>query len=411
MFFGGHTPVTLPSRRGHKTITEPSHVFAPPGGNGYHESRRAKSASGAPQGGTRQGHKVGTDAEDDALVDGTRRVAGDDKRSGGKSEQTIAWYVGAIRRYADWLARQGQSPTLEHFTLDSVRRYVLDLQRQSADVYHAHVPTQARSLADSTVNCYVRALRGFSTWLYEENYTPQAVLGRLKAPRVAKKVQAILTDEEIGRIVAELNPRTEIGARNQAIFILMLDTGMRAGELCTLCLRDLHLDEGYAMVTGKGRKQRPVKIGARAAKAVRFYVLHWRNPALPHIDEVFLTCRGVTSDADFLRRGPGEPLTVNALGLIFRRLRHLAEVQRLHPHLLRHTFACMHLKRHHDPFALKSLLGHTTLAMTNHYCEAVQQMEVVRADAVSIVDALDLRALEINRRGRLKHAVKQKRER
>ena len=228
------------------------------------------------------------------------------------------------------------------------------------------------------------------------------MLARLKAPRITKKVQDILTEEEIARIVGELNPRTEIGARNQALFILMLDTGMRAGELCKLTLPDLHLEQGYAMVMGKGRKQRPVKIGARAAKALRFYILHWRRPALPHIEHIFLTCRGVSNESDALQSDGGMPLTVNALGLIFRRLRQLADVPRLHPHLLRHTFACMHLMRHHDPFALKTLLGHTTLTMTNHYCEAVQQLETVRSDAVSIVDAMDLRSLEINRRGRIK---------
>jgi Integrase core domain/Phage integrase family len=72
----------------------------------------------------------------------------------------------------------------------------------------------------------------------------------------------------------------------------------------------------------------------------------------------------------------------------------------LHPHLLRHTFACMRLVRYRDPFALKSLLGHTTLAMTNHYCEAVQEMEEVRADRVSVVDGLDMHALDVRRSGR-----------
>ena len=315
-----------------------------------------------------------------------------DKQASGRSSQTIHWYAGAIQRYGDWLERQGAAATLQLFTLDLVRRYVTELQRQPADTYHPYMPTQTRPLADSTVNCYVRALRGFSTWLFEEGYTGEPLLARLKAPRITKKVQNILTEEEIGRIVSELNPRTEIGARNQALFILMLDTGVRAGELCKLTLTDLHLEPGYAMVMGKGKKQRPVKIDARAAKALRFYVLHWRRPALPHIEHVFVTCRGVANESDALQSDGGMPLSVNALGLIFR----------LHPHLLRHTFACMHLMRHHDPFALKTLLGHTTLTMTNHYCEAVQQLETVRADAVSIVDALDLCALEINRRGRIK---------
>lgn len=57
--------------------------------------------------------------------------------------------------------------------------------------------------------------------------------------------------------------------------------------------------------------------------------------------------------------------------------------------------------RYRDPFALKSLLGHTALHMTNHYCETVQQMDVVWADTTSIVDGFDTKLLEINRRGRL----------
>jgi hypothetical protein len=59
--------------------------------------------------------------------------------------------------------------------------------------------------------------------------------------------------------------------------------------------------------------------------------------------------------------------------------------------------------RYRDPFALKSLLGRTTLQMTNHYFEAVQQMDVVRADTTSIVDSIDTKLLEINCRGRLAH--------
>lgn len=323
-----------------------------------------------------------------------------DKAYGGKSSQTVVWYEGAIRRYAEWLERQRLEPTLQNFTLDLVRRYVVDLQQRPAHEFHPLVPTQDRQLSDYSINSYVRALRAFSNWLQAEGYTSQPILARLKAPRVTRKVQVILCLEEIADIVASLNPRTEMGARDQAIFLLLLDTGMRAGELCGLRLGDVHLDEGYAMVLGKGRKQRPVKIGARAAKAVRFYLLHWRKPALPHIDHVFVTCRGVSSDVDVLAPSPGQPLTVPALGRIFRRIGRATGIPRLHPHLLRHTFACVHLKRYRDPFALKSLLGHTTLTMTNHYCEAVQQMDVVQADSVSVVDGMDLRALDVNRRGR-----------
>ena len=99
-----------------------------------------------------------------------------DKQASGRSSQTIHWYAGAIERYGQWLERQGATATLEFFTLDLVRRYVTDLQRQPADAFHPYMPTQPRPLADSTVNCYVRALRGFSTWLFEEGYTSEPCL-------------------------------------------------------------------------------------------------------------------------------------------------------------------------------------------------------------------------------------------
>ena len=322
------------------------------------------------------------------------------KRSEGKTDKTILWYEQNINAFGDWLVENGMAATLEHFTLENVRGYVVDLNDRVAMSPPGSTTKRRHSLSDHTINSYVRALRAFSNWLFTEHYTTGLVLARLKMPSMTKKVRDILTQEEIAQIVASLNPRTEIGARDQAIFLLLLDTGMRAGELCGLRLQNVHLDQGYAKVFGKGKKERPVKIGSRAAKALRFYILHWRKPAMPQYDQVFLSCRGVTREAFALASEPGEPLTVNALGHLFKRVGVKAGVSRLHAHLLRHTFACMYLMRHHDPFALKSLLGHTTLAMTNHYCEAVQQMDVIRADAVSIIDGLDLRALDVNRRGR-----------
>jgi site-specific recombinase XerD len=323
------------------------------------------------------------------------------KLAEGKSQRLADWYGYGVNYFGRWLQEQGLEPVLQHLSLDNVRAYIIALQHRDAYEHHPTMPNEGKRLSDYTIATYIRALRGFSTWLYEEQYTKENILARLQIPKTTKKVRDILCAEEIADIMTSLNPRTEIGARDQAIFLLLLDTGMRAGELCNLRLGDIHLDEGYAVVFGKGKKQRPVKIGTRAAKAVRFYLLHWRKPSMPQEDHVFVTCRGVTRDADVLAPEPGQELNPNALAHMLKRIGINAGVPRLHPHLLRHTFACMYLLRYRDPFALKSLLGHTTLAMTNHYCEAVQQMDVVRADKVSVIDGLDLRAMDVNRRGRL----------
>jgi hypothetical protein len=115
------------------------------------------------------------------------------------------------------------------------------------------------------------------------------VLGRLKPPKVADCEIDILSEAEIARIIGILDYHTEIGARDLAIFCTLLDSGIRAGELTALRLSDLHLDQGYMVVFGKGRKERPVKVGSRAIKALRFYLAHWRKPSRPNPDRVFLS--------------------------------------------------------------------------------------------------------------------------
>lgn len=323
------------------------------------------------------------------------------KRAERMSERTVEWYERAVGQYVAWLRRHDLPTTLDQLTLQQARAFTVDLQQQRAHEYHPTVSTKSYGLSDYSINSYLRALRAFANWLFQEGYTTDHPLARLKPPRLPKKVQDILTRDEVVTILTALNPHTEIGARDQAIFLTLLDTGIRASELCGLKLSTLHLEEGYATVLGKGRKERPIRIGALAARAIRFYVMHWRKPARPTIDEVFLTCRGVTRHEGLLAPSAGEPLRPNALQLLIKRVGRAAGVPRLHPHLLRHTFACGYLVAYRDPFALKSLLGHTTLAMTNHYCAAVQEMEIVRADKGSVLDAMDLQRLPINRRGRL----------
>jgi site-specific recombinase XerD len=323
-------------------------------------------------------------------------------RAENKSERTVAWYAEAIGRFARWVEQQHQTDeqtssepvALASFTLEQVRGYIADLRLQTCWPGVAFMPAAARDrvLSDATVSWHVRGLRGFATWLFEEGYTKENVLARLKPPKVADCEVDILSEDEIARIFRLFDAHTEIGARNLAIFATLLDTGIRAGELVGLRLADLHLDQGYMIVFGKGRKERPVKVGARTVKAIRFYLMHWRKPARPAIDRVFLSAARRMGDHLDLFVGGGEPMTVNTLKLLTRRTGKSAGVPRLHPHLFRHTFACMYLMQHHDPFALKNLLGHTSLAMTYRYVRAVERLMVVKGSAASVLDSLSLPA-------------------
>ena len=110
------------------------------------------------------------------------------------------------------------------------------------------------------------------------------------------------------------------------------------------------LDEGWLKVFGKGQKERIVPFGLRATGSLREYL----TGVGEHRDYVFL-------NAD------GSPLTQNAVKMLFGRLRARTGLPKLHPHLLRHTFATRFLMAGGDVFSLQAMLGHTTLEMTRRY--------------------------------------------
>lgn len=202
-----------------------------------------------------------------------------------KSEKTVDWYRGAAEDFCRFLnVAYAVAPpaVLADFTLERVRDYILYLRGRPAFAGHPFVAARERPLSDASVNFYVRGLRGFASWLYEQEYTDTNLLWRLKAPKMTKKTVDILSDDEIGSILAHLNTRTATNVRNRAIFLTLLDTGIRASELLTLTLARAHLDEGYLLVLGKGKKERPVKIGQTAAQSIRLYLARYRpEPARP----------------------------------------------------------------------------------------------------------------------------------
>jgi integrase/recombinase XerD len=115
-------------------------------------------------------------------------------------------------------------------------------------------------------------MRAFFNWLYEKDYTECHRLLKVRPPKPRELEIEILTDEEIERTFASINPHTVLGARNTAIYSLMLDTGLRLTEVVTLKYQDAHLDNRYVKILGKGDKERIVAFGANCRKALSNYV-------------------------------------------------------------------------------------------------------------------------------------------
>ena len=163
-------------------------------------------------------------------------------RADGKSPKTISWYSEMLDGFKRFLELKGCKGVLYEFDIQTVREFV--------------VHEQERGMSPYTVQGKVRALKAFSSWLFREAYTSDNLIGDFKLPKVPAILIEPLTSGEIEQLVNCQNPLTAIGCRDIAIIILMLDSGIRLSELCTLHFTNAHVEEGYLKVMGKGSKER-----------------------------------------------------------------------------------------------------------------------------------------------------------
>jgi integrase/recombinase XerC len=162
--------------------------------------------------------------------------------------------------------------------------------------------------------------------------------------------QVLDVDEAVQLV--EVPTDAPLGQRDRALLELLYSSGLRVSELCALRWHDLDLDEGQVTVLGKGSKQRVVPVGSHARAALAA----WR------------TEQAVKPDAPVFPGRGGKPITPRAVQL---RLRRIAQRQglfkRVHPHLLRHTFASHVLESSGDLRGVQELLGHADLGTTQIY--------------------------------------------
>ena len=256
-----------------------------------------------------------------------------DHKCRGSSPHTIAFY----RQTLGDFVRFAGDVDCNSLTLRLCREYVLAL-------------TEDESRNSVTVQDYVRDLRAFLNWLCDTGYSAERLTTQLRLPKARATVKDVLTPAEIEKLFAAL-PDSFEGKRNAAMLSLMLGSGLRREEVITLRIDFLHIPEGYALVTGKGNKQRYVPIGALTAERLQAYLQIRPTSELP---QVFL-------------KADGSAVTVNTLKNMFRKLKKSTGIDRLHAHLLRHTFATVYLVNSGDMLTLKTILGHTSLKMVEHY--------------------------------------------
>jgi integrase/recombinase XerD len=230
------------------------------------------------------------------------------------------------------------------------RASVEDLERYGAQL-------RADGLAGTTIARRTAAARTFFRHLQLVGSRTDNPAAELELPRRTRKLPRTLSPGEAERLIDAARGVTPRALRDRALVELLYGAGLRVSEAVGLDRQGVDLDGRLVRVTGKGGKERIVPVGRQAVESLRRYLARGR-PYLDrrHRTELFLNAKG-------------GPLTRAGAFLILRRLAGEAglEPTRVHPHLLRHSFATHLLEGGADLRSVQEMLGHADLGTTELY--------------------------------------------
>ncbi len=260
----------------------------------------------------------------------------------GASPHTIRAYQGDIGDFLVFLQEEG--------------RLLAQVDRIEMRRYLAHL--KGKGLSPSTLGRKVASLKAFFRFLLQEGFLEQDPAVALRTPRKPRRLPRLLTEEEVTRLLEAPLPRDFFGIRDKAILEVLYSTGVRVGELTRLRKADLDLARGVGKVLGKGRKERLVLLGRPARKAVKEW-LRERESLRRRLGKV---------EGWLFLGHKGKGLSTRRIAQILEKAAALAGLScRVHPHLLRHSFATHILNRGADLRIVQEMLGHSSLAATQIY--------------------------------------------
>jgi site-specific recombinase XerD len=278
------------------------------------------------------------------------------------NERTIEWYRQKLAHFCYVLEREYGVTRLQDVTVTHLRLFVEYMRETRADVNNPHKPTREDTcVRDVTVKGYVQVIKGFFSWCVREEppllrTNPAA---NLDNPKLARYVIKTFSGEQIKSMLNACDMGTVVGFRDYTIILLLLDTGIRVAELCSLTLDRVYLsvrDEAFIKVMGKGRKEREVGISFEVAELLWKYIHVYRRPKQDSEQTLFINVFGV-------------PLTPNGVEQLVKEAGRRAGVTgvRVSPHTFRHTFARMFLENGGKIHDLSLLLGHSSVVVTENY--------------------------------------------
>lgn len=268
------------------------------------------------------------------------------------SANTVEAYLKDIRKLAGWLiSRPGVAPKMpEQVSQNDVVQFINSINEDEMSVN-----SQARILS---------GIRSFFKYLQLHDIIEVDPTALIETPRNGRHLPEVLSPQEVEDLISAVDLSSETGYRNRAILETLYGCGIRVSELTSLRITDVHFDDNFIKVKGKGSKERLVPLGGKAKDAIKDYMRYYRSTLnISHKDENIL----------FLNRR-GKMLTRVMIFTIIKDLANAIDLKKtISPHTFRHSFATHLLEGGADLRAIQEMLGHESITTTEIYTHITKE--------------------------------------
>lgn len=280
-----------------------------------------------------------------------------EKYSEGNSAETLHYYNYNIPKFIEWCYDFHNTEDVEALNNSIFEEYKIFLLSNNVGIKKTSLQT------------YSRAIKTFLNWINNKGLV-SGDIGKLTLIKAEVPNIVPLSDAEV-QVLLNCFDNSYLGIRNKLIVLLMVDSGLRRGEVVSLKTKNINLINKTMLITGKGNKERIVPFGEETKRYIRRY-------------------SGMTNEYEeyFFQKNDGDPITNNTIKMFFQDLKVDSGIHRLYPHLLRHTFATNYILYGGDVEELRILLGHTSITMTQKYVHLAAQQRILNQRYHSHIDKL-----------------------
>lgn len=264
------------------------------------------------------------------------------KKEKNLSLNTAQSYENDIRQYINYLKKIRDIEDIEKVTYHILIVYIKYMKK--------------KMLSSSSISRKISAIKSFHSFCKLENIVKEDISLTVDCPKVEKRLPKVLSVEQVLRLLNTTKDTKVLEIRNKALLELIYGSGLRVSELLDIRLKDIHLNEEYIIIKGKGDKERFVPISKACIQALRKYMTESR---------IYL----VKGRLDYLFfNAYGSKLSRQGFSKILKQLAKDANIEiDISPHMLRHSFATHLHENGCDLKSIQLILGHEDISTTQIY--------------------------------------------